>query len=84
MSRKIELMEISPEVSNRNNNPEIYQFAGYDCPSCGGKGYSDFSGWTAKYKKNYDDPDEQQCQRCGGSGKLQASVLVKWMAEKKE
>lgn len=79
MSKKKEFFEIFPEKGNKRNNPEIIESDSYECPECSGNGHFDHSGWSAKFKKDINDPDFPLCDRCGGTGKLHAIVMVKWV-----
>lgn len=81
MSRTLQLLNITPESHNKENEPEVKSYSDFECPSCNGKGFFNHSGWAAKFKKDLDDPDFVECTRCAGTGKLQAKVVIKWMPE---
>ena len=82
MSKTIQMFMLEPGQGLVNNS-EIFRINDFKCPACSGKGLQDYSGWSSKFKRNFDDPDEQPCERCGGSGKLTANVLVNWTPFKK-
>lgn len=52
---------------------ELFKFTGIDCPSC-----------DNGYIKMFEDylqtsPSEtEKCQRCNGTGKLMADVVIRW------
>lgn len=57
---------------------EEFHFIGIRCPICDGGGkvpiHADYFGMK---------PDDlEDCQRCGGSGKLKADVVVNWSGDK--
>ena len=81
MSKKIEFLQISPVAGDEKGKGELFSFRSFECPDCNGQGYFYHGGWAQKFKKHLDDPDYVECEKCKGTGMLQAKVVVGWMPE---
>lgn len=73
MSRKEQTLTLYP--LDHDNSMELSEFNNFACPACSGRGW--MHDWDAKR----DDPHKQKCERCNGSGRLRASVIIKWMPD---
>jgi hypothetical protein len=76
MSEKIQILKLIPP--QYGNDVEKTECDGFACPHCNG------NGWIKDWGAKRDEPVVIDCDRCGGSGKLKAEVVVKWSAEEKE
>lgn len=75
MSVKGYVLNVSPPFDGKDS--EVHKYEGIDCPACGGTG-------KIKVFEDYlqqGEPVVDTCQRCSGSGKLRAKVVVKWEAD---
>jgi len=52
--------------------PERFETKVYECERCGGKGYH------MPYPTGYKTYDQDECETCKGTGRLQAEVTIKW------
>ena len=57
---------------------EEYVFPDFACPYCNERGGFDHSGYLAKFKKNFNDPDWIVCKVCNGAKRIFAEVTVEW------
>lgn len=73
MSDRKYTLFIEPKLFE-SKDAEHFKFTGMDCPSCAGDGYvkmpADFLA--------FDPSDSEPCQRCAGTGKLMADVVIRW------
>ena len=76
MSEKKQIIELTPP--NYDSTIENSEFTGFACTKCAGRGWLHDWGATRDEKGMYD------CPRCGGSGKLKATVQIVWSADKME
>lgn len=74
MSKAKKIVEIEP---NGRIDVEKFEFTGYKCPHCSGRG---------KYVNEVgrDKYEESDCDFCKGAGKVQCSVIVIWLPQFEE
>ncbi|MDH6310574.1 hypothetical protein M2451_003336 [Dysgonomonas sp. PFB1-18] len=74
MSRKEQVLIITPPMFEKDLNGEHFRFLDIICPTCNGAGevpqHGDFFG--------LEPADMDICQRCNGAGLLIADVVVRW------
>lgn len=80
MSKKSCIVEIDPPKMCTSKAGEVFKFRGFACPHCDGEGGFYKGGYSEKFKASLDDPDWVGCKVCGGTGELEANVVVGWVA----
>ena len=80
MSRQQHTILLEPGKAQQ----EHFVFYGFSCPNCNGSGGFSYSGYTAKFKENFDAPDWKACDVCAGTGRLKANVAVEWVPDEKK
>lgn len=77
------MIELSAPSVLREYRPERFMVKGFTCPDCHGNGW----GW----RQDYDNADADNrgwckvaCPTCGGTGELDAEVMVNWKKQGKE
>jgi len=74
MSREKQIIEVAPpEYSNYRESSVL---SGFKCPRCNGR------GWLPDY--GIKDIGRMDCERCGGTGRLNATVRIEWVADERE
>lgn len=68
MSKKSFTIEVTPPIYE--NNIESFLFHGFTCPVCFGKKVI-----TDEYEES------EACRYCQGSGKVKATINIKWEAD---
>lgn len=83
MSRKKQMIELSAPQVLREHRPEKFLVKGFICPDCNGNGW----GWRQDYENENADSRgwyKATCPACGGTGELDAEVIVNWKKQRKE
>lgn len=75
MSDRKYTLFIEPKLMASKDEAEHFKFKEMDCPSCNGNGYHSF--WIG-YHGSAKEKDSEPCQRCAGTGKLMADVVIRW------
>jgi len=70
-------------IKHNGIKTESFEFSDFECKYCNGRGGFDHSGYLAKFKKNFDDPDWKVCEICDGAKKLTAKVTIDWLPNEK-
>ncbi|MDR1646024.1 MAG: hypothetical protein LBS05_09455 [Tannerellaceae bacterium] len=75
MSERKEIIEIrTPRYITRVRQMETYTFRGFSCPCCSGRGYT-------SVEIGKDEWRDDACAICGGTGALEADVIIQWVAK---
>jgi cytochrome c553 len=79
MSKRVVLIEVSPEAGDlAAHRGEVFKSI-HECPCCHGRG----GKWLGNTDDGYVslaecDENYRVCDRCAGTGKLEASVVIGW------
>lgn len=76
MSEKVKVLKLKPPLAGLRNDGETFKYAGFQCPSCNGRGY--FVQEKGYHGSACDEVETQGCFRCNGSGRLCADVVIRW------
>lgn len=77
MSKKQSVLIVSPPLYEKDINGENFKFPGIECPTCEGTGNVPLP----RDLLGFDPADLETCQRCGGTGRLKADVVIRWQAD---
>lgn len=79
MSRKRQMIEVTPPVVYRNVRPEKIKVGGFTCPVCNGNGWN----WSHDDYDYRNDWVKKTCDACDGRGSVEALVTIEWRKEEK-
>lgn len=75
MSKNNQFILIQPPMFPDGYRVEKMESPGHRCPSCSGNGW--FWGLGKRNEKV-----KETCTHCGGSGKLDATIIIEWKPAK--
>jgi hypothetical protein len=73
MSEKQQILVINPPDYRQEEGS--FRFTDFNCVVCSGRGH------FTQVQTGYDQYEQKECDFCGGSGKLEALVTVRWVPE---
>lgn len=73
---KARRLNIVPPLAGLRNDGNVHKLKGFKCPSCEGRGY--FENGVGYHGSEKGEVIKTDCNRCGGTGKLCADVVIRW------